>query len=168
MKPNVPSLTCAALALALAACTPPEGGGDAGEQASPEEEACEHLAEGPSSAVTAAADLDGAPDISEAHRRYDVTLIPVDGGNGGSVAYAAAEEGDYLIFLGADVSLSVFDSSGAEVTLEASGRGSEHCGEIAAHHTVELGVGTYELVFGPTDETEVRVVVEHAAHEEGT
>lgn len=135
----------------LTACPEPEPTLD--------DEACEHLAGGPAVAVTAAATGDG-PLIGEEHTRYDVALVPVTGGNGGAVRFASAEAGDHVFFLGAGVPLAVVDGSGQTVTPEETRTTGLACAEQKARVVVPLGVGTYHLRFGPTTESEVRVVVE--------
>jgi hypothetical protein len=156
MRSAVLGASCA-IVLFLTGCPEAEPSGD--------EEACEHLAEGPATAVTAVASGVG-PLIDDDHRRYDVALVAVDGGNGGEVRFASAEAGDYVFFLDADVSLAVTDVDGSPVALEASETASATCPEtIRARHHVELGVGTYSLRFGPTEQSSVGVVVEAHAHE---
>lgn len=159
------ALPLAFSSLLLFACTP--GGGDPDH--GPEAEACEHLEEGPAESVTAGADFSSAPDIREEHTRFDVTLIDQGGQNGGSVTYAAAKAGDYLFFLSENVPVAFYDSDGNEVAIEATEEGSEVCDLIAKSHLVKLAVGTFEVRFGPTDVSEVRLVVEmageHGEHE---
>lgn len=158
MKHLISALSLGALVFG-AACAP----GPESEHGGPEAEACEHLQEGPSSSHTAGTDFDGAPDISEPHLRHDVSLIEIVDGNGGSVAYAAGEAGELYVFLSADIPLAVYDSSGSPIAIAASEQGSELCDEVAARHLVGVEVGTYELRFGPTEATEVSVVIEPAS-----
>lgn len=149
---------CAATLLGAPAC------GDDHEEhgESTEAEACEHLADGPFQAVSAAADQSGGLEsINYPHTRVDVALVPVEGGNGGWVSFAADEDGDFGVFMDADVPLAVFDAGGDPVAFEASATGSAVCDAIGAVHTVELAVGTYALQLGPTSATTVGIVVEH-------
>src|SRR5688572_14994746 len=53
------------------------------EEENPDVEGCEHLQEGPATAVTATATSENAPAIRADHRRYDVTLVAGNGGNSG-------------------------------------------------------------------------------------
>ena len=152
------NIILAALAsMAVLAC-----GGDDGEEFNVDEEGCEHLIEGPSTAVTASMTADEAPDVSAEHNRHDITL-PGDGAgtHGGAVSYAAAEAGDHVIFLGQDVPVALEDGDGAAIDIEDSATGSSECGEIRGRHVVELAVGTTFITFGPTAETLVQVVIEH-------
>jgi len=132
----------------------------------PEDEACEHLAEGPASAVTAVATGEG-PFIADDHRRYDVSLVPVAGGNGGRVRFAADEAGDFLFFTSAEVTLAFTDAAGSPVEIEETVTGSTVCTEIGAQTVIPLAVGTYHLELGPTAETTVSLVVEHGGEHEG-
>lgn len=132
------------------------------EEETPEAEACEHLQEGPAVAITALADPDGAlPRGDEPHKRIDVTLADLDAQKGGYIAYEAAEAGEYLFFVNQTLTFKVMDAEGTEVALENSVTGSDLCTDIAVTHTVDLEVGTYTLMFGPTDLTEVSFVAEH-------
>jgi hypothetical protein len=139
------------------------------EEESIDVEGCEHLQQGPASAVTATATATGAPAVKDDHRRYDVTLVDVTGGKGGSVTFAAAAEGDYVLFTSADVQVSIKDANGQAVGIEASTASSSECTEIKGRHTIPMKVGTHTLTFGPTPLTSVSVVVEpdaHADHED--
>lgn len=164
-------LLLSSLTVALVAC-PGEMSADAGTDAGHEEhdvevELCEHMAEGPVEAVTAGADLAGAPDVSEEHTRFDVALI--DDGNNmfeGSASFAADEDGEFFVALDADVPLAFFDGSGNAITIEATEDGSDVCDDVGVIHTIDLAVGTVELRFGPTGAAEVRVVIEHGGEHE--
>jgi hypothetical protein len=141
----------------LAAC----GGGEAADV-----EACEHLKEGPASSVTASATTNGAPAVSNDHRRYDVALVDITGGKGGTVTFAAAEAVDYILFTSADVPVAIKDANGMTVAAEASAKNSSECTEVKGRHTVPMKVGTHTLTFGPTTETSISVVIEEAAHDD--
>lgn len=127
-------------------------------------EGCEHLREGPSIAVSAAATGSGAPAIDADHNRYDVTLSAVSGGLGGFVSYAAPEATDYLFFLGAAVPVQFLDAANVVIALEEEATGSTACTEIKGRYLVPLQVGTYTLRLGPTAQTSVAIVVEEAGH----
>ena len=128
-------------------------------------EGCEHLKEGPASAVTATASTSGAPAVSNDHKRYDITLPAGTGGNVGSVSFASAEATDYVLFLGADVPVKVTSGSG-DVAFEESAKTSEVCTEVKGRYVVPLGVGTYTLTFGPTTQSSVSLVIEETSHDE--
>lgn len=132
----------------------------------PESEACEHLAEGPFQAVTAAADATGTlENAAYEHTRVNIALADIEGGKGGFTSFESDGEGDFYFFLSADLPLKFLDGSGAEVAIESTTIGSDLCTEIAVKHVVELMVGTYTLEFGPTTETEVGLVHELAGGE---
>ncbi|MCY0996093.1 hypothetical protein OWM54_02985 [Myxococcus sp. MISCRS1] len=127
-------------------------------------EGCEHLAEGPSTAVNAT--LTGTPpSVSNDHRRYDISLVDGAGGRRGSVSFAAAEATDYVLYLSADVPVVITDASGAAVEIEESAKSSESCTDIKGRHVVPLSVGTFTFTFGPTTAASVNLVIEEASHE---
>jgi hypothetical protein len=139
------------------------GCGDDAHEESIDVEGCEHLQEGPAAPITAAADAAGAPAVDDDHRRYDVSLPDVGGGQrGGFVAFAAAEATDYVFFLSADVAVAFTDAGGQPVAIEESTSSSPECEEIRGRHLIELAVGTVAIELGPTAEAEVSIVVEPA------
>lgn len=129
----------------------------------PDAEFCEHLQEGPASAVTAA--TMSPPAIAADHTRYDVTLTDVTGGKGGQVTFAADEATDFIFAFNKDVPVAFKKSDGTAITPEETVKTSTGCTDIAAKYTVPLEVGTVTLDFGPTTETQVGIVVEEGAHE---
>ena len=130
-------------------------------------EACEHLKEGPNSAVTATAATSGAPAVSNDHKRYDITLPASTGGNYvGSVSFAVSEASDYVLFLGSGVPVKVTSSAGQEVAFEETATSSTECTEVKSRNVVPLQVGSYTLTFGPTTQTTVSLVIEETSHEE--
>ncbi|MCP3062387.1 hypothetical protein LXT21_26710 [Myxococcus sp. K38C18041901] len=127
-------------------------------------EGCEHLREGPAAAVNAT--LTGTPpSVSNDHRRYDIALVDGAAGHRGSVSFAAAEATDYVLYLSANVPVSITDASGAAVEIEESATSSESCTDIKGRHVVPLSVGTFTFTFGPTPSASVNLVVEEASHE---
>jgi FAD/FMN-containing dehydrogenase len=159
MKTQLSSALLASL-LALSACAPAVEEG-------PDVEGCEHLQEGPATAVTASASATSAPAVSNDHKRYDVALGDVAGGRGGSVSFAVSEAGDYVLFLGRDVPVRVSAPGGATVEAEERLTSSPVCTEVKVRATYALGVGTHTLTFGPTSEASVSLVLEEAAHAHG-
>lgn len=104
MKGTMRIATVAAAGLALAACddeetTTPTGtsqtgtatgtgagtgtGSGGGPHEDLDEEACEHLADGPFADVTAADSTSGAPDVSAMHTAHRITLVDVAHAGGG-------------------------------------------------------------------------------------
>ncbi|AGC44715.1 hypothetical protein MYSTI_03403 [Myxococcus stipitatus DSM 14675] len=147
-------------ALLTAACgddtSPPEENVDT--------EGCEHLREGPSTAITATTS-GTPPSVANNHRRYDITLVDGVGGKSGSVSFAASEATDYVLYTSADVAVAISDSSGAAVAIEESAKSSPSCTDIKGRHVVPLKVGTYRFTFGPTTAASVNLVIEEASHE---
>ncbi len=136
----------------------------------PHEEACLHMQNGPSEAITANAekDLSALPDATKEHTRVDITLVTgADFGedNGGYVRYEAEETGDYAIFVSADVALEITDGD-TTIAFEEEGEAVTECTEVSVANLVELEAGkSYQIKIGPTSETEVRLVIEHGEHE---
>jgi hypothetical protein len=142
--------TFALLTLSSSSCT---------TSSPPIDEACEHLTEGPASAVSAVEAGDG-PLIADDHRRYDVALVPVTTGYGGRVRFSAHESGDFIFHLGVNVPVRFTDASGTSVLPEKSEMASTSCPALQARHVVPLAVGTFHLEFGPSSASAVSVVVE--------
>lgn len=140
-------------------------GDDEEETESLDAEGCAHLQKGPSAPITATAAASGAPAVNTDHKRYDISLIDVTGGKGGSVTFAVAEEGDYLFFINEDVPMSIQTINGVAIQPEEVVKSSTECSDIKGRYTVDLGVGTHVLTFGPTTKTSVSLVAEHGAHE---
>ena len=139
--------------------------GCGGEKNEADVEGCEHLQEGPAASVSATASASGAPAVSNDHKRYDISLPAVSGGNNvGSVSFAAAEASDYVFFLGSNVTLKVTNASGETVTFEESATSSTECTNVKGRYVAPLQVGTYTLTFGPTSESSVSLVIEETAH----
>ena len=144
----------------LAACgtaSPDDGSG----------EACEHLQQGPSVAVTAASDSGAAPpSVTESHKRFDIALVAdqAGGAHGGRVSYASSSAGDHALYLSAEVPVEVTDASGTVVTFESTVGAVSACTEVKSKRTLELGVGTDTLRFGHTYESNVSLVIESVAH----
>lgn len=126
-------------------------------------EACEHGAEGPFQAITAADPADAPAIQGYTHTRIDITLAAGPDGNGGSVAFNVSEAGDYAFFLTADLPLA-FTADGTELAIEDS-EVVDACEAIAVQHTVELPAGEVILTFGPTSASDVGLVFEAADHE---
>lgn len=148
------------------------GGGTPGPAgAELDAEACEHLAEGPVVETTAAATEDAAPDVSAAHTAHAITFVDFAGQNGGYVALQAAEAGELVLFLDADVPVAVRRAGGGDVPIEAScdpAACSGACSTIVGRHVVDVEVGTYVLELGPTTEPSVQLAHEAVgAHDDG-
>lgn len=142
-------------------------GDDHPEEEGVDAEACEHLQEGPATAIIANLGTNNPPpEIRADHRRYDITLMTGPDGAHGIVSFAASEAADYVIYTNADVPLSITTASGEAVEIEESTRSSEGCADIKGRHVVPLTVGTYSLYFGPTSTATVGVLIEES-HDHG-
>lgn len=158
-------LACLVALLSVAACTP----ASPSEEMSPEEEACEHGEAGPFIDVTATTTGSDAPDVSEEHTAHRVTLpSPAEGATEreGHVRFASSEEGEILVFMGDEVSLTVYDSAGSEVSAEFTGEPVDTCEVLAVHAAYPVMVGSYDLVIGPTSLETVLLVIEHGSSHE--
>ena len=143
---------------------------DHGHGGSSAADACEHFANGPMVALTAAADASGAPQADQLHTRYDVQLIDVAGAPGGVVAFAVAEAGEYNVFLDAAVAASLAPSAGGEALApEREGTTDADCGDVARWYTWDLEVGSYALTLsgeaGLTSVSFVRNTSDHDDHD---
>jgi hypothetical protein len=154
-------LALASLLSLAAAC-----GGDDHDDVSPAEDACEHMVDGPSVALTA---VDGAtadpPDMDESHHRYDVTLVALAADNGGYLDLVSDEAGDIHLFMTPTMPIKLWDGQGNPVAPESSQATVPECAEVAVGYTYDLGVGTYTVELGPTSETMVQIVPVHGGGE---
>lgn len=123
------------------------------EEFTVEDDACEHMIEGPEVAITAVAVGGDAPTVADTHTRYDITI---DGGSG-IVLVEIAEESEMHFFFSAGVDLTVTDASDAEIAAEETIATVAECDEVAEGAAYDLGVGTYTLTI-ETTETEVSMV----------
>lgn len=132
------------------------------DEETPAADACEHMAEGPSSAVSAIEDMAGTtPTVGAEHMRSDVTLVGEPGSLGGYASLVIDESSEFGVYLDRDVPVSLWDGTGTEVEKEASSTDISECTDVQVGHTFDLEVGTYLVSFGPTAESEVRLVVVH-------
>ncbi len=128
----------------------------------PDVEACEHIAGGPYTPVTATTQTTGAPAIAADHRAYTVTLPADPNGFGGFVSFASGEAVPYIFYVDQNVVAAFTTSGGAPITPQMSGTSVAACTEVMGRHVVPLQVGTaYIGLSSPTVST-VNVVVEPA------
>lgn len=131
------------------------------------EEFCEHMKEGPGVSVTAVAWMErDPPSLSAPHTRYDVQLVPVEGGQGGDVIYPVSHAGELAIALSRDVPIRVLrQSDGVEIPFEEEvPTGEIPCDEVVRVATVPVTIGTVLLRLGPTTGEGVSLVIESGAH----
>ncbi|RKH57863.1 hypothetical protein [Corallococcus aberystwythensis] len=156
MKKKLLSALLLSTALLAAGC-----GGDDEDEAHADEEGCEHLQEGPAVNVTAAVSGAG-PAVSNDHKRYDIALVDVAGGKGGTVSFAVSEATDYVLYASTPVPVKVTNGSGATVEFEESSNSSTLCTDIQGRYIVPLTVGTHTLTFGPSTLSSVSLVIEES------
>ena len=127
------------------------------EEFNPEEEGCEHMAEGPF------ADAATGESIAVEHTRVNVALTETATMEfEATVNFDAKETTEYLFFLSDDVSFAVTDANGTEVPVEASAASTICPDDIATILTYDLEVGTYEITLSSPDVETVGVVHEEA------
>lgn len=133
----------------------PAAGGDA--------EGCEHMNEGPAVAVTAnLVSMNRERDkVAVTHTRFDVKLTPNAGQNEGYVLLDSDEAAEVQVYLSQDVPFKLMQD-GHVIAFDASDKHPLTCPAIQAHYAADLGIGPVELHFGPTPETTVSLVLEHA------
>ena len=125
-----------------------------------EAEACEHMADGPATAVTAGTSEAEATDTSAddwKHKRVDVTLS--DDGNGGFwgfVTYEATEAAEYVFFTSGELTLQING-----VDAEATNAVAE-CTDVANGLVFDLTVGEHVVFITSASQT-VSLVAEEAA-----
>lgn len=146
------------LSLTLLACVACGGGSDTDLETA----FCIGLGQAADAQLDASARPDDAPTAPLGDLRTDVTLVAVDGGNGGSVVFVPDEAGFFAFGLGADVPLVITDASGAAVPIVETVRGSAMCTELAVRYTAELSPQPYTLTFGPTGEATLSIVAEES------
>lgn len=137
------------------------------EEEAIDEHACIHADEA-GTPLTATLEPGDAPAASEDHTRHDVSLVELDaesGDLGGYISLPVGEDGDRVVFLTADVPLGIEDSEGLSLPAESDGDGSGTC-SITRYYVFDLQVGTYSLFFGPTDVTELGIIVEAYDHDD--
>ena len=135
---------------------------------SPDAEACEHLAEGPSLAVQAVSTVTDSAlaDVGAPHTRYDVDLTDVTDGQGGWVRLPVAAAGDYIVFLADAVAVAAFAADGATaIAAEDVADHSDECATVAGRYVFEFPVGETMLWFGPATTSAVAIVIEAAAED---
>ena len=126
-----------------------------------EAEGCEHLAEGPATALTAAAPGSAeVPAVSDDHTRYDITVATADGVTAGVVEFASDAAGEHSLFFNTEVGLEVTGPDGAVVPVDHAHTSSTLCAEIKYWAIYDLDVGTYRLRLSPAQPGVVGLVIE--------
>ena len=137
---------------------------DAHSEESIEAEACEHMAEGPATAVTAGATEAEATDTSVddwEHKRVDITLN--DNGDGtfsGYVTYEAAEAAEYVFFTSGELTLQIDGAT------EESSAAVDECTDVLNGLTFDLEVGERIVFISASTETVSIVAEEGGDHED--
>lgn len=128
---------------------------------SPEAEACEHLSEGPATALTANTTDDGdSADVSKSHTRYDLTLPGEAEKKGGYAKFISPQAGDYLLVMNGEVPVQLLDLQGNAVEPKSAGSALDGCSAVRRQAVYTLGVATYRLKLGPTSASSVGLLFE--------
>ena len=128
------------------------------------EHACLHAQYGPFVGVTAVAVGAGpGPDVSEEHRAFTVALPGTGGSHEGEATFEADEENDFAFMVSPDMPVRVLDGTGAEMAVEVD-QATQGCSALARVRVLELGVGSYRVVFGPTESATALLVIEEMSH----
>lgn len=160
----------AALLLSLAGCGDDHEHEQHGEEHDPAAEICEHMEEGPSVSVTAAApdveiDIDDVPAVAGDHRRHDINLAGDAAPFEGLVRFEVPEAGGYLLGFDAVLERLAVTRGAGEPDVLASGGAIQACSQaVPALYDADLEVGTYLLRITAAQPT-VRLVIEEEAHE---
>ena len=158
LTPRSPFL--AALFLLAAACGTPEPT-RAERLAALDHDACEHLANGPSRAVTASAEAASAPTVFDVeHTRFDVTLADLGGNPAGVVKFTVPEAGEYVFHGVSALTLALQNASGAAVPFVETKVGVSDC-STASRWIADLAVGTHLLTVTSGDTAPVQLMLQH-------
>lgn len=151
--------------------TPPQADGGAIDAAhveeSPDEEACEHIKDGPFGDVAAGSDQGSAAEIKADHRAHRVFLKKNEQG---WVKFAADEAGEILFFADTTLEVRPFDDQGTEISFETTATSVDACTEVKGKYVLDVeSAGIVFLRLGPllAGGTVAFVVEEAAGHADG-
>ncbi len=161
MRLNLIPALAFALSLAVSGCGDDHDHDPDGEEHSAEEEACEHLEDGPSVAITAADSVtNNPPNALVEHTRADIDF---SGAAVGVVALEATEEGEFLLFMNSVETPTAATAAGDAVALTPI---TTTCASALSAFELDLEVGTTFLTFDPAPAS-IQLIVEHAGeHDE--
>jgi hypothetical protein len=124
---------------------------------------CSHAINGPTVAVTASATRTFAgatPNVNAAHTHYEVTLPGPLGSNEGTVKFKVTRSGDWAIYVGPNVSITVLDSAGNTLPVLLQ-HATSSCTQLAKVVVVNLTKNAeYRIVLGPASVSLVNLVAE--------
>jgi hypothetical protein len=119
---------------------------------------CFHSKYGPFVSVQTTPSEDDAPNVDPVHTEYRLGLS----GERSVVTYSPLRNGDWSVFLGEDVPLTVIDPDGRELERLLSVTGSTGCDALPISHVYELVARKrYQLRFGPAPSRELVIVIEY-------
>jgi hypothetical protein len=134
-----------------------DGGQDAGPPL--DVDACEHMIDGPSQAVTPAASREvDADDVIPSHVRWDSGFL--SGPSGYSYGYVdllVEQPGEIFIYSREGLDITLTDANGTERA--AGSVGPTTCATPMQRRTFDLGAGTYKLLYGSFELPDAQLVV---------
>ncbi|MFU8804400.1 MAG: hypothetical protein ACNA8W_11365 [Bradymonadaceae bacterium] len=130
----------------------------------PEEEACLHANDTPTQVAAAATPEEAQANINDDHTHYRISLVEsteTPGEFSGAVTFEPDRDGDFAIFTSHVVPVQVIDDEGESESVTT--RAVDECVEMARMHIADFHDDEiYVIVFGPTSESEISVIVEYA------
>lgn len=119
---------------------------------------CDHFAYGEDQPRTATLETPGAEaTLAAVHQRFVITLPATEGTEGAKLSFVANEAGDFYFMLGEDLPFAV-EQDGTTLTPAQVVVPGEECAAAARVYQHTLEAGTYTLVIGPTEATELTLV----------
>lgn len=154
------ALSLSLFAVACGDSEDPDHDAHSGEEESIEAEACEHMVDGPATAVTAGATEADAANTSVddwKHKRVDVALSDDgSGGFAGYLTYEAAETAEYVFFTSGEFTVQI-DGADAEATNAVA-----ECTDVQSGLVFDLEVGEH-VVFINSTSNSVSLIAEEVA-----
>ncbi len=117
-----------------------------------DEEACVELQTGQAMPINAATQASSAPSVTR-DDRHDINIADT-----GFVTYISTG-GLTVFFLDTSVPFSVQATNGSQSLFLETNTVTPACTDVVDRHEVDLPGGTYNLEFGPTVESQVRLVI---------
>lgn len=126
-----------------------------------DEEGCEHLMDTGGMSITAAMVGDNAPPtVDDDHTRYNIQLPSVGGGDNQGVVEFQTTAGVFVFFVDQNVPFEVQSTAGATIAAASRDTSSPACTLVRGRFEYNLPIGTYFVVIGPTQQSEIGMVIE--------
>lgn len=152
----LPYALCAFTAALVAAC----GNEDGAEEHSLEVEGCMHMQDGPDSAATAATTAAEALGGQVAELVHHRATIALPAGAAGAIKFEIEHDGEYVLYLNTNVTVTVRDANGAEMQIEQTETHIQECpNDVAVLHVLDLKAGFYTLEVDATTSGSIKAVL---------